>query len=371
MYSVMRMLSKFLFTISVCLLMSFGSGSSSTLNASFIFGDSLVDGGNNDYLLTLSKANYPPFGIDLSPHRQPTGRFTNGRTIADILGQEVGLKNWVPPYLDPSATGPAVLQGVNYASGGGGLLKKTGKFFGASLNLYTQIDCYSKTRQDIISSVGRTAALRLLRKEALFSVTIGSNDFINNYLIPILSVPKRAVISPEMFVESLVSSYRQQLKRLYYLDARKILVVNVGPIGCIPYMREQSLSSSTKCFDLANQLAENFNSRLKDLVQELSSSLDGSIFVYANVNSIVSDIIQNYRHYGFEVADSACCRTAGRYGGLIPCCPKAKICLDRTKYVFWDPYHPTETTNIIIAKQLLDGNSNVIFPMNIRQLSQA
>lgn len=67
--------------------MSFGSGSSSTLNASFIFGDSLVDGGNNDYLLTLSKANYPPFGIDLSPHRQPTGRFTNGRTIADILGK--------------------------------------------------------------------------------------------------------------------------------------------------------------------------------------------------------------------------------------------------------------------------------------------
>ncbi|KAJ0979950.1 hypothetical protein J5N97_015424 [Dioscorea zingiberensis] len=265
-------------------------------------------------------------------------------------GQELGLKNWAPPYLAPSSVGPAVLQGVNYASGGGGILLKTGKFFGGSLNLYTQIDYYTKTRQDIISSLGSAAALRLLRKEALFSVTIGSNDFINNYLIPILSIPKRATVSPEMFVESMISGYRQQLTRLYYLDARKILITNVGPIGCIPYMREQSSQSSTNCFDFANQVTEYFNRRLKDLVMELSSTLDESIFVYANVYNIVSDIIQNYRKYGFKVVDSACCSFAGRYGGLIPCNLKSKLCSDRTKYVFWDPYHPTEAANIIIAK---------------------
>lgn len=57
------------------------------LGASFIFGDSLVDAGNNNYLSTLSKANSPPNGIDFkATGGNPTGRFTNGRTIGDIVG---------------------------------------------------------------------------------------------------------------------------------------------------------------------------------------------------------------------------------------------------------------------------------------------
>lgn len=55
--------------------------------ASFIFGDSLVDAGNNNYLPTLSKANISPNGIDFQASGgTPTGRYTNGRTIGDIVG---------------------------------------------------------------------------------------------------------------------------------------------------------------------------------------------------------------------------------------------------------------------------------------------
>ncbi|KAK7846085.1 gdsl esterase/lipase [Quercus suber] len=43
--------------------------------ASFIFGDSLVDAGNNNYLSTLSKANIQPNGIDFKASGgNPTGR---------------------------------------------------------------------------------------------------------------------------------------------------------------------------------------------------------------------------------------------------------------------------------------------------------
>ena len=52
--------------------------------ASFVFGDSLVDAGNNNYIVSLSKANYVPNGIDFG---MPTGRYTNGRTIIDIIGK--------------------------------------------------------------------------------------------------------------------------------------------------------------------------------------------------------------------------------------------------------------------------------------------
>lgn len=56
--------------------------------ASFVFGDSLVDAGNNNYVASLSKANFVPNGIDFGG---PTGRFTNGRTIVDIIGKLIKL----------------------------------------------------------------------------------------------------------------------------------------------------------------------------------------------------------------------------------------------------------------------------------------
>ena len=50
----------------------------------FIFGDSLVDNGNNNGIVTLARANYRPYGIDFP--QGSSGRFTNGRTFVDILG---------------------------------------------------------------------------------------------------------------------------------------------------------------------------------------------------------------------------------------------------------------------------------------------
>lgn len=73
-----------------------------------------------------------------------------------------------------------------------------------------QIDNFANTRQDIITNIGEPAALELLRN-SLFSVTIGSNDFINNYFTPVISAVERQMISPEAFVDSMVSRYRLQL----------------------------------------------------------------------------------------------------------------------------------------------------------------
>lgn len=50
----------------------------------FVFGDSLADNGNNNKLNTQAKVNYFPYGIDFPDG--PTGRFTNGRNFADIIG---------------------------------------------------------------------------------------------------------------------------------------------------------------------------------------------------------------------------------------------------------------------------------------------
>ncbi|KAK4586484.1 hypothetical protein RGQ29_023572 [Quercus rubra] len=343
-----------------------GMCSAQIVPAIFVFGDSLLDAGNNNYILTLSKANYVPNGIDFG---MPTGRFTNGRTVADIIGQELGLKDFTPPYLAPTTTGSVVLQGVNYASGAGGILNHTGKLFGGRINMDAQIDNFENSRQDIISSIGAPAALTLLGK-SIFFVAMGSNDFINNYLTPVISAAEQMLITPEVFVGTMISRFRLQLTRLYNLGTRKIVVSSVGPIGCIPFERDANPAAGDNCVSLANQLAQLFNAELKSLITDLSTNLKESKFVYADSYSILEDILQNYISYGFENANSACCYLAGRFGGLIPCGPHSKICSDRSKHVFWDPYHPSEATNLLTARRLLDGDTNDITPMNIRQLAR-
>lgn len=61
---------------------SSSSPSRTRVPALYVFGDSLVENGNNNHLLTVAKADYFPYGVDFS--KGPTGRFTNGRTIADF-----------------------------------------------------------------------------------------------------------------------------------------------------------------------------------------------------------------------------------------------------------------------------------------------
>jgi hypothetical protein len=125
-------------------------------HAFFIFGDSLVDAGNNDYLVTLSKANAPPYGVDFAfSGGEPTGRFTNGMTIADIMGnvkcesfmsnfdciqyltsssttlsgEALGQKSLAPPYLAPNSSAAVASSGINYGSGSSGIFDDTGSFY--------------------------------------------------------------------------------------------------------------------------------------------------------------------------------------------------------------------------------------------------
>lgn len=53
----------------------------------FIFGDSFLDAGNNNYIntTTLDQANFLPYGETY--FKFPTGRFSDGRLISDFIGK--------------------------------------------------------------------------------------------------------------------------------------------------------------------------------------------------------------------------------------------------------------------------------------------
>lgn len=59
--------------------------SNATFPALIVFGDSYADTGNNNYLNTIAKCNYPPYGINFEGGT-PTGRFGDGEVFPDLIG---------------------------------------------------------------------------------------------------------------------------------------------------------------------------------------------------------------------------------------------------------------------------------------------
>jgi hypothetical protein len=83
--------------------------------AVIVFGDSSVDAGNNNFIPTLARSNFEPYGRDFTGGR-PTGRFSNGRIATDFISQALGLRSAVPAYLDTAYNISDFAVGVTFAS---------------------------------------------------------------------------------------------------------------------------------------------------------------------------------------------------------------------------------------------------------------
>ncbi|MCL7048037.1 hypothetical protein MKW94_017906 [Papaver nudicaule] len=313
----------------------------------FIFGDSLSDVGNNEKLAkSAARASLPWYGIDFGDGL-PNGRFSNGRTVADIIGDHIGLPR-PPAFLDPSLTEDKILEnGVNFASGGGGILNETGGLFIQRFCLYKQIELFRGTQELIRRKIGAEEAAKFF-EGANYVVALGSNDFINNYLQPVYSDSWK--YTDATFIDYLMGTLENQLKLLHSLGARQLVVFGLGPIGCIPLQR--ILSSSGGCQERTNKLALSFNKASAKLVNDLSRSLPNATYQFGDAYDVVADVIANPNKYGFNNSDSPCCSLGGIRPAIL-CLPLSTLCANRSTYVFWDEYHPSDRANEMIAKEII------------------
>ncbi|XP_010542848.1 PREDICTED: GDSL esterase/lipase At1g33811 [Tarenaya hassleriana] len=332
----------------------------------FIFGDSLVDNGNNNRLLSLARANYRPYGIDFP--QGSTGRFTNGRTYVDALAQILGFRMYIPPYS--RTRGPALLRGVNFASGASGIRDETGDNLGVHMSMNQQLQNYESTVQQMVRYFrGDTDELQRYLSRCIYYSGMGSNDYLNNYFMPDF-YSTSSDFNDQTYSDALIKDYTRQLTQLYQYGARKVIVTAVGKIGCIPYQlaRYHGNSTSSKCNEKINKAIAIFNSKLKKLVDHFNNGeLPGSKFVYLDSYKSSSDLSTKGASYGFEVMDKGCCGV-GRNNGQITCLPLQQPCNDRTKYVYWDAFHPTETANILLAKSTFTSR-DYTYPITIQQLA--
>lgn len=101
--------------ILVIFLLSLVAETSAKVPAVIVFGDSSVDAGNNNFIPTIARSNFQPYGRDFEGGKA-TGRFCNGRIPTDFISEAFGLKPYVPAYLDPKYNISDFASGVTFAS---------------------------------------------------------------------------------------------------------------------------------------------------------------------------------------------------------------------------------------------------------------
>ncbi|KAL8052230.1 hypothetical protein ABFX02_06G199300 [Erythranthe guttata] len=327
--------------------------------AFFVFGDSLVDNGNNNYLATTARADAPPYGIDFPTHR-PTGRFSNGLNIPDIISEKMG---WEPtiPYLSRELSGKKLLVGANFASAGVGVLNDTGIQFVNIIRIYEQLNFFRQYQQRLTREIGANEAKKLVN-ESLVLMTLGGNDFVNNYFLVPYSIRSQQY-SIQDYVPFVISEYKKVLQRLYELGPRRVIVTGTGPLGCVP--AELALHSNNgECAEQLQLAASLFNPQLVQMIDELNQDIGTDVFVAANTNQMHMDFISNPEQFGFQTSKIACCGQ-GPYNGLGLCTPFSNLCPNRDLYVFWDAFHPSERANRMIVNQIFGGSTTYMHPMNL------
>ncbi|KAK2994587.1 hypothetical protein RJ640_012754 [Escallonia rubra] len=331
----------------------------------FIFGDSLVDNGNNNNIASLARANYRPYGIDFSAG--PTGRFSNGKTTVDVIAELLGFDDYIPPYA--TASGEDIMKGVNYASAAAGIRDETGRQLGARISFGGQISNYKTTVSQVVNILGDEDSAANYLSKCIYSLGMGSNDYLNNYFMP-QNYPTSRQYTPAQYADVLVQQYSQQIRTLYNYGARKLVLIGVGQIGCSPNSLAQNSQDGSTCVQRINDANQMFNTRLKSLVDDLNNNLPDAKAIFINAYGIFQDIISNPSSFGFSVTNAGCCGV-GRNNGQITCLPFQTPCQDRDAYLFWDAFHPSEAANIIVGRRSYSAESSSdSYPVDIRRLAQ-
>ncbi|KAF6146987.1 hypothetical protein GIB67_036706 [Kingdonia uniflora] len=319
------------------------------ISAVFAFGDSTLDPGNNNALLTLFKADHPPYGRDFPSH-VASGRFTNGRLPTDYLVSMLGIKSELPAYLNKRVSNQDLLTGVSFASAGTGLDNFPATVINV-LPMNTQLRHFRRCLGRIQRRFGLQRANQVVGN-ALFTISAGTDDLIWNFYG--LPGTRTLQFSISGYQDFLLRNLETFVERLHSMGARKLSITGLPPIGCLPFqITAGSFMPSPHMFQRVCVTQQNtdshaYNTKLQSLIDRLQTTLPGVKIAYVDIYNPLMDMITNPGRYGFLETTRGCCGTGTMEmgplcNGVIPTCP------DASRYVFWDAVHPTQATYQVLA----------------------
>ncbi|KAK4263660.1 hypothetical protein QN277_029044 [Acacia crassicarpa] len=330
--------------------------SSKNIPAMYVFGDSLFENGNSCHLgLPSNEACFLPYGIDFGG--KPTGRCTNGKTMADYLAILLRLP-FPSPYLGLSKHQRSkITRGITYASAGSGILQETNNE--TSLTLPTQLKHFKRTVQnDLPKMFKEHVLLERHLSESLFVINAGVNDYGQtiNKIFP----------STRSFALLLLKEFSRHLQELYILGARKFLVNNIPPAGCFPSIAAH-MTPKGNCNETLNKKINFYNKRLLGVLYQLQSQLPGFIFVHADLNGFLVEMRTTAHKYGIFDTWKPCCHNI--IDGDPRCRRDVIPCADRNTHLYFDD-HPSQITNNIYVKRCFQ-EATICRPSDLKHLVYA
>ncbi|KAK8593179.1 hypothetical protein V6N13_043216 [Hibiscus sabdariffa] len=322
--------------------------------AIIIFGDSSVDPGNN-YINTFFKANVAPYGTNFPGH-VPTGRFSDGKLVTDFMASTLGIKDVVSPFLAPNLSDDDLRTGVSFASAGSGYDDLTTTLINV-IPVSRQAEMFRSYIDKLKRIVGDEETKSTIA-EALVLISAGTNDLIYNFF----DIPTRRLeFNFDGYTGFLLQRLEDLVEEIYDLGCRKIIVVGLPPIGCLPLQMTFRLENprNRHCLEDQNSYARSYNKKLVRLLPEIQAKLPTSKLVYADAYQPLMNMINHPEQYGIAETRVGCCGSGSGSGsgillGLsIFCNGMSPVCGNPWEYVFWDSVHPTQQVYRQLAKYVV------------------
>lgn len=266
-----------------------------------VFGDSIVDQGNTQALVTTYYGLPDPAPASAGYYG---GRFTNGINPADVLNQEIEGTNSVGSFFG----------GDNYAYGG----------------------ARARNNGDLLPDVAAQVADYLSRPpgppvipSTLFMINIGGNDVRDIVLGNLVGAARQAIIN------GAVAAVQSSVQSLQLAGAQNILFVGVGNVGGIPEMYSRGAASVAA----GRQASVDMNAAIQ-------AALPSNVTFFDTV-ALTDQVLSNPALFGLPAGlntTTACLAAGAAPPSGAPTC---------NGYAFFDTVHPTTQVQQILGAQLI------------------
>jgi phospholipase/lecithinase/hemolysin len=301
----------------------------------YVFGDSLVDSGND--LKAAEVIDDFPFAS--MPEGAPTadkgyfeGRFTDGYNFADLISNKLlstptkatfpyGFEDPVFDLKVPFANRPEG-QSLNFAYGGAQAVGGEEPI----PDLDSQTDAY----RDFPSA----------NPTGLYIITIGANDV--RALVPKSGAPTAAA-TVEARLQAAAAEIAQEVGQLFSFGARHVLVTGIPDVGLIPSFNDVTDAAMRRGLltAYAEKLDGYVQAELAKLVLPAGAHLYGFDF-----EGWSDQVIANPAAFGFTNVTQS--RTSQQQGALQPV---------GSGYLFFDQIHPSAQAHAQVAAAILAGGA--------------
>lgn len=102
--------------------------------------------------------------------------------------------------------------------------------FQAVIPLWKEVVYYKEYQKKLKEYVGDEKANKIV-SEALYLISLGTNDFLENYYV---NPDRQSQFTISQYEDFLVGLARNFIQELYGLGARKISLSGLSPMGCLP-----------------------------------------------------------------------------------------------------------------------------------------